>query len=133
MIHLINNEKELKSKGFDMLIDVKLNFKNPFIKYIMYEKENTVVGYLCFEDIYDRYEIDDLLVYDRYRGNGIGSKLMEHLIKLATEKKVNNITLEVRKDNNIAINLYKKYGFKDVAIRENYYNGIDGILMKKEM
>ena len=132
MIHLINNEEELKTKGFDILVDFKPNFKNPFIKYIMYEEENTVVGYLCFEDIYDRFEIDDLLVCNEYRGKGIGSKLMDYFIVLAGEKRVNNITLEVRKDNDIAINLYKKHGFKEVAIRENYYNGVDGILMKKE-
>ena len=34
-------------------------------------------------------------------------------------------------DNVKAINLYKKYGFKQVAIRKKYYNGIDGILMEK--
>ena len=32
------------------------------------------------------------------------------------------ITLEVRQSNITAVNLYKKNGFKQVAIRKNYYN-----------
>ena len=42
-----------------------------------------------------------------------------------------NITLEVKIDNNAAINLYKKYNFVEKAIRKGYYNGIDGILMER--
>ena len=34
------------------------------------------------------------------------------------------MTLEVNKKNEIAINLYRKYGFKIVGDRKNYY-GID--------
>ena len=43
-----------------------------------------------------------------------------------------SITLEVRIDNNPAIALYKKFDFKEVSTRKNYYNGIDGILMIRE-
>ena len=42
-----------------------------------------------------------------------------------------NITLEVKKDNIVALKLYKKMGFEEKAIRKNYYNGIDGILMER--
>ena len=90
MIYLINNEEELKSKGFEVLVDFKPNFKNPFIKYVIYEEENRIVGYLCFEDIYDRYEIDDLLVCSEYRCKGIGTKLMDYIIKIASDKRINN-------------------------------------------
>ena len=41
------------------------------------------------------------------------------------------ITLEVNKENIPAIKLYRKLGFKDVAIRKGYYNGVDGILMER--
>ena len=43
-----------------------------------------------------------------------------------------NITLEVRKDNIPAINLYKKFNFQEKAIRKGYYQGTDGILMERE-
>ena len=41
------------------------------------------------------------------------------------------ITLEVNINNTIALNLYKKFNFKEVAIRKGYYNGIDAILMER--
>ena len=46
------------------------------------------------------------------------------------KQKCVNITLEVNKENTYAIKLYKKVGFKEVAIRKNYYDGVDGILME---
>ena len=43
-----------------------------------------------------------------------------------------SITLEVNKNNIPALNLYKKFDFNEVAIRKNYYNGVDGILMERK-
>ena len=47
--------------------------------------------------------------------------------------KIEKVTLEVKKDNKNAILLYNSLGFKPVSIRKGYYNGIDGILMLKEV
>ena len=44
-----------------------------------------------------------------------------------------SIILEVRKSNFSAINLYLKFGFSELGIREKYYyDGEDAIVMKKE-
>ena len=58
---------------------------------------------------------------------------MENLINICSNNGIQNITLEVRKDNKSAICLYKKYGFIERATRKKYYKGIDGILMEKEV
>ena len=42
---------------------------------------------------------------------------------------ITNITLEVATNNVIAKALYQQYNFVEVALRKQYYNGIDGILM----
>ena len=49
------------------------------------------------------------------------------------EENINNITLEVRTTNEGAINLYKKYNFKVVSTRKNYYGNEDAYLMIREM
>ncbi len=108
------------------LIDVKGD--NPFLKKIYDDK-----GYILFETIYDRIEISDFLVEEEFRDQKIGSKLLEYLINYAKDNHFVNITLEVKKDNNRAIHLYQKYGFKEVAIRSKYYDGVDGILMEKKL
>jgi len=113
-----------------MIREVSINDINPFSKRIEYIVDNKCVGYLDYSLIYDRMEIDNFLVNPEYRNQGIGNKLMSYLMSLAKNNNVDNITLEVRVSNTIAINLYKKYGFKEVAIRKYYYGDEDGILME---
>ena len=100
---------------------------NPFAKFLICIIDNTIVGYLYYSDIYDRIEINQITVLNSYRRNGYASMLMDKLISFDKP-----ISLEVKSDNVAAIDLYKKYGFKEVAVREGYYNGIDGILMLYE-
>ena len=70
---------------------------------------------------------------ESYQNQHIGSKLIEYMIKDCTRNKVNSITLEVKINNINAIHLYKKKGFVEVAIRKGYYQGIDAVLMEKEV
>jgi ribosomal-protein-alanine N-acetyltransferase len=99
---------------------------NPYGHFIVYRKDNNILGYLYYSLIYDRIEINQIEVLEEERRKGIASKLMEYLIKDNL-----SITLEVKETNVAAIKLYKKYGFEEVAIRQGYYNGVDGILMEK--
>lgn len=116
-----------------MLREVLKEDSSPYAKYIEYVENDIVVGYLKYSLIYDRMEIDNILVNEDYRGQRIGDKLMSRLISIAIEENVVNITLEVRKSNTIARNLYKKYGFNEVALRKYYYGDEDAILMEKEV
>ena len=116
-----------------MIREVEVINNNPFSKRIEYIIDNVSVGYLDYSLIYDRMEIDNFLVNPLYRNKGIGNKLMTYLIDIANKNNVDNITLEVRVSNIVAINLYKKYGFLEVAIRKYYYGDEDGILMEKQV
>lgn len=61
-----------------------------------------------------------------YWKNGIGSIMMEELIKFAKEKGMRNISLGVRADNKNAIKLYEKFGFQQVGLHKDYFN-INGV------
>lgn len=106
---------------------------NPYARSIEYYEEGKVIGYLNYSYIYDRIEIDNIEVLKEFRNQKIGTKLMTYLIYNAIEKHVINITLEVRKSNEVARNLYKKFGFREVALRKLYYGDEDGILMEKQV
>lgn len=116
-----------------MIREVDNTYVNPFLRKIEYVSNNIVIGYLEYSLIYDRIEIDNFFVIDDYRNKGIGTKLLAYLISLAINYQVVNITLEVRVSNDIARNLYKKFGFREVAIRKYYYGDEDGILMEKQV
>ncbi len=120
------NIKDLP-EGFLKLKEVERELENnPFGCYLLYV-ENTTLGYIYYSEIYDRVEINNFEVEDIHRNCGIGN----HLLKKFTEIVDKSITLEVREDNRNAMHLYKKYGFKEVAKREKYYQDLDGILMEK--
>jgi len=60
---------------------------------------------------------------------------MEELISLCKQNNIVAMTLEVRKSNTVAQNLYKKYGFKIAGIRNEYYtnNREDAIIMWNQL
>jgi ribosomal-protein-alanine N-acetyltransferase len=69
-----------------------------------------------------------------YRRKGIGEGLLIATIQLAQALNANVVTLEVRASNQIAQELYKKYGFQVVGRRLKYYSsdGEDAIIMSTD-
>ena len=106
---------------------------NPYLKIITYVEKDKIIGFLLYSLIYDRIEIEQFEVITKERGEGIGDKLLKYLIEKYQDTDIKNITLEVKEDNIVAINLYEKYGFKKVSTREKYYDGINGLLMEKTL
>ena len=131
-----NDEKEFceLEKTFSYVIkniDNELQ-NNPFTNYIIYIKDNNIVGFINYYLIYDKVEIANFNVLGEFQNKGIGTALLKYLIE-KYQGLVDNITLEVSLNNKKAIKLYEKMNFKKVAIRKNYYQGIDGFLMERSM
>lgn len=99
-------------------------------KYFGYFTSNMLVAFICYSIYYERAEINYIYVKKEYRRFGIASDLIKNMIR--ENNNLENITLEVRKSNFNAINLYKKFGFCECAIRKNYYGSEDAILMIKK-
>ena len=109
--------------------DTNINLNtNPYYKCLVYE-EKGILGVIVFEEIYERIELDYIIVDNSYRRRGIASKLMDFLIEYSNNNNIINITLEVNENNLSAINLYKKYKFEVVSRRDKYYKDNDAILM----
>lgn len=127
--------KKITDKEFDKVanfIKQEFNFsvnKTPFVNILIYEK-NSIMGVLIYSLIYNRIEIDYIATKLEYQNKKIASELLEFLIE--NEKNIENITLEVRVSNQIAIHLYKKYNFKIITLRKNYYGSEDAYLMMRE-
>jgi len=113
-----------------VLFDIK---NNTFTNYYIYKDNDKVVAFINYQIMYERSELININVLDEYQNRGIASKLIDFMFNDLKTNGVKNITLEVKVTNLNAIHLYEKYGFKEVSIRKGYYQGIDGILMKKEL
>jgi ribosomal-protein-alanine N-acetyltransferase len=106
---------------------------NHLATYIVAEYDNKVIGYAGMWRIIDEGHITNIAVHPEYRGAGLGNLIIEVLVSDAKDEGVSAMTLEVRVNNLPALNLYKKYGFIEVAVRKNYYQdtGEDAIIMWK--
>ena len=133
MLILIENQNDIKNitarAGIIELEKIKKDIEiNPFGRYLLEIEDNKIIAYLYYSDIYDRAEINQIEVDIFHRNCGKASKLLKKMIEVVDK----SITLEVKKDNFVAIHVYKKFGFKEKAIRKGYYQGIDGILMERK-
>ena len=113
---------------------VKEDIKNnQFTNYLTYLINGEPVAFINYYIMYERAEIININVLEEYQNQKIASKLLEHMVNECISHNVKNITLEVKETNIKAIHLYEKFGFSKVAVRRKYYQGIDGILMEKEL
>lgn len=112
---------------------INLFEQDPFSRVFVYETDGNIVGFISYSIAYDRAEINYIYVSDEYRKRGIASDLMDFCIDEVIKHGCINITLEVSSENAVGIKLYQKYGFTQAAIRPHYYNGVDGLLMIREL
>lgn len=90
-----------------------------------------IVGYGGLWLVVDEAHITTIAVDPTHRGRSVGELLLINLIDQASELNATWVTLEVRKSNTTAQNLYLKYGFRTSGVRERYYtdNGEDALIM----
>lgn len=138
LINKMTNEdlekiKDNLSKDFDNfwnyeILKEELNSRTS--KYIVAKKSNNIiVGFAGIKIILDEAEIMNIVTKKEERHQGIGKLLLNEIIKISKENNIYLINLEVNAKNTIAINLYKKYNFKEVGLRKKYYNGQDDAIL----
>ena len=55
--------------------------------------------------------LEDVIVNKEFRGGGLGRKLVEHVMAWAREQGMTRITLLADRDNQAALDFYRKLGF----------------------
>ena len=111
--------------------------ENPLNKILVAVDQNKVVGFIDYMITFDSATITQVAVIKEYRKQGLATKLLEEMEKTFptnVEDVVENITLEVRKSNEAALNLYKKNGYEIIVEKKHYYpDGEDAIYMVKRL
>lgn len=96
-------------------------------RYFVAKQDNQVVGFVSYTVVLDEVEIMNIVTREDSRNQGIASSLLSYIIRKIDYNKIN---LEVNENNKTALNLYRKFGFKNVGLRKKYYNGKeDAVLM----
>ncbi|MBR4237634.1 ribosomal protein S18-alanine N-acetyltransferase [bacterium] len=117
-------DKELKYSKYEYISS------NNNLNYV-FILDDEIIGEVDYSYPLDTVDLLYIYIDSGKRGNGYGKNLLNATIEKLKKLNVKEIVLEVRKDNTVAYNLYKKVGFNEIGIRKNYYDGItDAILMK---
>ena len=114
--------------------EFKKELENPIASYFVALCNEKVVAYGGFWWVMFEAEITNIAVHPDFRRNKIASRILDKMIEKCRETGTSKLHLEVREDNEKAISLYEKYGFKAVGLRKNYYSDNENaILMTKEI
>jgi len=95
---------------------------NEFSHLLVATIDDKIVGFLDYWITFDSSTICEIVVDKNFRKKGIASSLLNEMIIDLKNNNVLTSTLEVRKSNANAINLYKKFGYETVTIKEHYYD-----------
>jgi ribosomal-protein-alanine N-acetyltransferase len=89
--------------------------------YLTARADGVLVGYGGALVILDEAHIMTLAVREDFRRRGVALRILFELIMEVKTKGARFLTLEVRKSNQAAIDLYLRLGFQIIGERKNYY------------
>jgi ribosomal-protein-alanine N-acetyltransferase len=92
----------------------------------VFELDGRIAGYTVMMLVLDEAHLLNLSVAKEAQGQGYGDMLLSFIMDKAREHGALNMFLEVRVSNKVAISLYEKKGFNEMAIRPRYYPAENG-------
>ena len=84
------------------------DMKNPVARYLVAEQDGKIIGYAGAWVILDESHITNIAVLKEHRGQGTGKRLTHGLLQYLSNLGAAYATLEVRRSNEIAQNLYSR-------------------------
>lgn len=130
-LDLISNILDTEFDDFWNYNILKNELENINSHYIICKLNDEIVGFAGISIILDIAELNNIVIKKSYRSSGISKLLLENLIDISKKNNCQKLNLEVSSKNIVAINLYKKYDFKQVGLRKNYYKNSDALLFTK--
>lgn len=90
-----------------------------------------LLGFSIFWLVHDELHILNVATAPEHRHRGVARAVLTATLEQARQRQCAFATLEVRRGNDPALNLYRSFGFRAVGIRPNYYvdEGEDAIVM----
>ena len=98
---------------------------HPWYWFLVAEKEGEIIGLSFYFVRYSTWKgkflfLEDFVIKEEYRRQGVGSILFEETIKICNKLKLNGMSWQVLDWNHSAINFYKKY---NAEIKNDWLNG----------
>ena len=88
---------------------------------VVRDPEQRVVAFSNYWVVADEVHLLNLATHPGERRSGHASRLLARIIDVGRERQCRVATLEVRRSNAAALRLYRRFGFRPVGVRPNYY------------
>jgi ribosomal-protein-alanine N-acetyltransferase len=85
------------------------------------EEAGNISGFVCAKAVAGDWDIENMVVAKQGRRRGIGSGLLDELLRGVRNQAGAAVWLEVRESNQPARRLYEKHGFRETGRRPRYY------------
>ncbi len=89
--------------------------------YVLRGPDGRAAAFCTIWVVVDEVHINNIAVDPAWRGHGLGQSLLEFVLRLWSDLGAERATLEVRRSNEAAIQLYVKLGFTVAGTRRDYY------------
>ena len=137
----------MKAADLDAVMEIeRVSFRSPWSRQVFLEElerewahvdvlreraRGVVLAFVNYWLVRDEVHVLNVATDPARRREGHAARLIEHVVAFAHRHRCRYLTLEVRRSNQPAIRLYRKYGFRPVGIRPNYYveDNEDAIVM----
>jgi ribosomal protein S18 acetylase RimI-like enzyme len=112
-------ELAIYERALDMLVNtperMAKDMESKLFDFIVAEVDDKIVGMSLYYFRYSTWKgkrlyMEDIVVTESYRDNGIGKALFDGTVKIAKEMECTGMNWQVLDWNTSAVNFYRKYG-----------------------
>ncbi|MEA2699586.1 MAG: [ribosomal protein S18]-alanine N-acetyltransferase [Myxococcales bacterium] len=127
----------MKAADLDTVMEIeRVSFRSPWSRQVFLEEltrdwahvdivrdaaTGEVVGFANYWLVADEVHVLNLATHPQARRAGHASRMMAHMIDFARRELCRYVTLEVRRSNAAALRLYRRFAFRAIGVRPNYY------------
>ncbi len=104
-----------------VLVEQGITGELPTVHYLVSREDGLVTGYVAVSVAGDVAELQRIAVDPDHRRDGVATRLLAEVVRLARADGAERLLLEVREDNPAALAFYRAAGFTELARRRRYY------------
>jgi ribosomal-protein-alanine N-acetyltransferase len=89
--------------------------------WVLRERDGHLLGYFLLMAVVDESHLLNVAVSAEKQGQGLGRFLLNQAVACSRGLGMESVLLEVRPSNTRALQIYERYGFKQIGRRKGYY------------